>query len=250
MGHSRQRGGGGSGGGGQAIPAVISWGQMSPWSATSTPSFSAFASLLAPTSAPVISRSVLAETDVLTWWGHIAHQRVDDAIVERVCERVLLGMGLVVLHSGHESKVFKRLMGTTCSLRWREAADREIVWKVNPGHPVARGLPEGFVIPEQEMYGEYFDIPQPDELVFVSSFTGGEVFRSGCTFRRGRGRVFYFSPGDQDFPVYHHPDIKRVLANGVRWAAPEQRSGRTAPGLVNMKVPDFVGATLNPEAGA
>jgi trehalose utilization protein len=166
-----------------------------------------------------LSDAVLAETDVLTWWGHIAHQRVDDAIVERVCERVLLGMGLVVLHSGHESKIFKRLMGTTCSLRWRESADREIVWKVNPGHPVARGLPEGFVIPEQEMYGEYFDIPRPDDLVFISSFAGGEVFRSGCAFRRGQGNIFYFSPGHETYPVYHQAEVRRVIANAVRWAA-------------------------------
>jgi trehalose utilization protein len=126
-------------------------------------------------------------------------------------------MGLVVLHSGHESKIFKRLMGTTCSLRWREAGEREVVWTVNPGHPVARGVPEPFVIPEQEMYGEYFDIPQPDELVFISSFTGGEIFRSGCAFRRGQGRIFYFSPGHETHPVYHQTEVRQVIANAVRW---------------------------------
>ena len=163
---------------------------------------------------------VLGGTDVLTWWGHEAHDRVSDQVVERVRRRVLAGMGLVVLHSAHYSKIFKALMGTSCSLRWREANDREVVWTVNPGHPIAAGLPGAIVIPRQEMYGEYFDIPQPDELVFVSSFTGGEVFRSGCCFTRARGRIFYFSPGHETYPIYHQPEVRRVIANAVRWAAP------------------------------
>jgi trehalose utilization protein len=125
-----------------------------------------------------------------------------------------------VLHSGHYSKIFTRLMGTTCSLKWRGDGERELVWTVDPRHPIAAGVPSPIVIPEQEMYGEFFDIPEPDELVFISNFAGGEVFRSGVTYRRGNGRVFYFSPGDQEFPVYHQPEIRRVLANGVRWAAP------------------------------
>jgi trehalose utilization protein len=164
-----------------------------------------------------LSDEVLADTDVLTWWGHVAHEGVDDRVVERVHQRVLLGMGLVVLHSGHYSKIFRRLMGTTCRLRWREAGERELVWKVNPGHPVARGLPDVFVIPEQEMYGEFFDIPTPDDLVFISSFTGGEVFRSGCAFRRGQGRIFYFSPGHETHPVYYQPEVRQVIANAVQW---------------------------------
>jgi trehalose utilization protein len=132
---------------------------------------------------------VLEATDVLTWWGHTAHSEVDDGLVDRVHERVLAGMGLVVLQSGHHSKIFRRLMGTTCNLRWRNAGDRELVWTVNPGHPIAVGVPSPIVLEQQEMYGEFFDIPTPDELVFVSSFSGGEVFRSGCTFRRGHGKV-------------------------------------------------------------
>jgi trehalose utilization protein len=167
-----------------------------------------------------LTDDVLASTDVLVWWGHAAHGEVADAVVERVHRRVLEGMGLVVLHSGHWSKLFVKLMGTTCTLRWRSEHDRELVWTVNPTHPIAKGVPSPIVIPEQEMYGEYFDIPIPDELVFISSFSGGEVFRSGCTFRRGNGKIFYFSPGDQDFPVYHHPDVRRVIANGVQWVAP------------------------------
>lgn len=173
-----------------------------------------------------LTEDVLADTDVLTWWGHQAHGEVSDEVVARVQEHVLAGMGLIVLHSGHLSKIFRRLMGTTCTLRWRCEQDRELVWTVNPSHPIAQGVPHPIVIDEQEMYGEFFDIPVPDELVFVSSFSGGEVFRSGCVFRRGHGKIFYFSPGDQNYPVYHHPDVRRVIANAVRWAAParERRS--------------------------
>jgi trehalose utilization protein len=164
----------------------------------------------------------LAETDVLLWWGHIAHDQVSDEVVERVVRHVQSGMGIIVLHSGHYSKPFTRLLGTTCSLRWRNAAERELVWTVAPTHPIAEGVPDPLVIPEQETYGEYFDVPTPDELIFLSTFTGGEVFRSGATWRRGLGKLFYFSPGDQEYPVYHQAEIRRVLANGVRWARPTQ----------------------------
>lgn len=165
-----------------------------------------------------LSEDVLGETDVLTWWGHAAHDAVDDAVVERVRQRVLQGMGLVVLHSGHLSKIFRALMGTSCTLRWRSDGRRELVWTVRPAHQIAEGIPEFFSIEAQEMYGEYFDIPQPDELVFISSFAGGEVFRSGCCFHRGFGRVFYFSPGDQAYPVYHDRIVRKVISNAVRWA--------------------------------
>lgn len=176
-----------------------------------------------------LTDAVLDDTDVLTWWGHAAHDQVDDEVVARVHRRVLAGMGLLVLHSGHASKIFKRLMGTTCTLNWRSEGDRELVWTVAPDHPVAQGVPHPIVIDEQEMYGEYFDVPPPDDLVFLSTFSGGEVFRSGCAYRRGKGRIFYFSPGDQEYPVYHHPDVRRVLANAVRWVNPELTS-RETPG--------------------
>jgi trehalose utilization protein len=163
---------------------------------------------------------VLGGTDVLTWWGHAAHAAVPDEVVTRVCDRVLAGMGLVALHSAHYSRVFRALMGTTCSLRWRNDGLRELVWTVAAGHPIAEGVPEVIAIPRQETYGEHFDVPAPEELVFISSFGGGEVFRSGCCWRRGRGRVFYFGPGDQEYPVYHQPEVRRVIANAVRWARP------------------------------
>jgi trehalose utilization protein len=167
-----------------------------------------------------LSDDVLAQTDVLLWWGHMAHSEVSDAVVEKTAARVLDGMGLIVLHSGHYAKVFKRLMGTTCDLKWREAGERERVWCINPAHPIADGLPDYFDIPHHEMYGEPFGIPEPDSLVFVSWFQGGEVFRGGCCFYRGRGKIFYFSPGHETHPVYFQPEIRRVIANAVRWAAP------------------------------
>lgn len=167
---------------------------------------------------------VLNQTDVLLWWGHIAHNQVADTLVDRVQQRVLSGMGLIVLHSGHHSKIFRRLMGTSCNLRYREAGEMERVWCVNPGHPIADGLPDYFEIPETEMYGEHFDIPEPDELVFISWYQGGEVFRSGCCYRRGKGKIFYFAPGHETYPIYHNHHVRHVIANAVRWCTPNEGS--------------------------
>ncbi|RJT08034.1 ThuA domain-containing protein [Halococcus sp. IIIV-5B] len=169
-----------------------------------------------------LPESVLNETDVLMWWGHAAHEEVEDEIVDRVHQRVLDGMGLIVLHSGHYSKIFRRLMGTTCSLKWREAAEKERLWVVEPSHPIADEVGEYIEVPEAEMYGERFDIPAPDTLVFNSWFEGGEVFRSGCCYHRGNGRVFYFRPGHETYPVYHDETIQQVLANAALWAAPNE----------------------------
>jgi trehalose utilization protein len=193
-----------------------------------------------------LTEEVLASTDVLTWWGHATHAQVDDAVVERVHQRILGGMGLLVLHSAHFSKIFIRLMGTTCSLAWRNAAEVELVWTVTPAHPIARGVPQPITIGEQEMYGEYFDIPTPDELIFISNFSGGEVFRSGCCWRRGNGKVFYFSPGDQEYPVYWHPDVQRVLANAVQWARPDPGLELVSPKVINSPAPRLSGGSINP----
>ena len=168
-----------------------------------------------------LTENVLYETDVLIWWGHIAHDKVADEIVERVHARVLEGMGLIVLHSGHASKIFARLMGTqTGRLKWREADEKERLWVVDPSHPIAEGIGEYIELEREEMYGEHFDVPPPDELVFVSWFEGGEVFRSGITYRRARGKIFYFRPGHETYPTYHNPEVLRVIGNAVRWAAP------------------------------
>ncbi len=185
-----------------------------------------------------LTEDVLAQTDVVVWWGHAAHAEVADEVVERVHRHVLAGLGLVVLHSGHWSKIFTRLMGTTCTLRWRSEHDRELIWTVDPTHPIAAGVPHPIVIDEDEMYGEFFDIPAPDELIFLSTFSGGEVFRSGCTFRRGHGKIFYFRPGDQDYPTYHHKDVRRVIANGVRWARTDLPR-RSSPELLRYDTGEF-----------
>jgi trehalose utilization protein len=179
-----------------------------------------------------LTEAVLKETDVLTWWGHTAHGEVKDEIVARVHQRVLAGMGLVVLHSGHFSKIFRALMGTTCNLKWREAGEKERLWVIDRSHPVAEGLGEYFELPHTEMYGEPFDIPAPDALVFISWFAGGEVFRSGCCFSRGNGKIFYFRPGHETFPIYHDENVLKVIANACRWAAP---SGGPAPAFGNVK---------------
>ena len=167
-----------------------------------------------------LTESVLNATDVLLWWGHKVHQEVDDAIVDRVHHRVLNGMGLIVLHSGHFSKIFRKLMGTTCDLKWREADERERLWVVTPGHPIVDGIDEYIELEQEEMYGEHFDIPPPETLVFVSWFSGGEVFRSGCCYSRGAGKIFYFRPGHESYPTFFDRQIIQVLSNAVRWAAP------------------------------
>ena len=160
----------------------------------------------------------LAQTDVLLWWGHAAHKDVSDEVVERVAEAVWSGMGLIVLHSGHFSKVFKRLMGAPCNLTWREAGERERLWVTSRNHPIAAGLPDHFELEQEEMYGEPFGVPEPLETVFVSWFQGGEVFRSGLTYRRGAGNVFYFRPGHETYPTYHDATVRSLLCNAVHWA--------------------------------
>ena len=165
-----------------------------------------------------LSQARLDETDVLLWWGHKSQGAVSDAVVERVADRVHQGMGLIVLHSGHFAKIFKRLMGTPCSLRWREAGERERLWAINRTHPIVQGIGPSIELPNAEMYGEPFLVPEPLETVFISWFEGGEVFRSGLTYQRGAGRIFYFRPGHETYPIYHNPEIQTVLRNAVRWA--------------------------------
>lgn len=169
-----------------------------------------------------LTDKILNNTDVMTWWGHTAHGRVTDENVDRVHQRVLHGMGLVVLHSGHFSKIFRKLMGTSCDLRWREIGERERIWVVDPAHPIADGLGDYFELQHEEMYGEHFDIPQPDQQVFVSWFEGGEVFRSGCCWHRSQGKVFYFRPGHETFPTYFDKTVLKVIYNGIKWVSPNR----------------------------
>lgn len=163
-----------------------------------------------------LSEEVLSETDVLIWWGHMAHDKVSDQTVARVHAHVLGGMGLIALHSAHHSKIMKALLGTTLNLKWRHG-DRERIWCIKPSHPIAEGVPDHFGLPREEMYGEPFDIPDPDETIFLGWFKGGEVFRSGVTFTRGRGKIFYFQPGHEEYPIYKDENIRRIITNAVRW---------------------------------
>ncbi|MFQ6133894.1 MAG: ThuA domain-containing protein, partial [Armatimonadota bacterium] len=168
-----------------------------------------------------LTDEVLESTDVMTWWGHMAHGEVKDEIVDKVHQRIVRdGMGLIVLHSGHMSKIFMKLMGTPCFLKWREIGEKERLWVMEPGHPIVEGIGEYIELPQTEMYGERFEIPAPDTLVFVSWFEGGEVFRSGCCYHRGSGKVFYFRPGHETYPIYYNEEVLRVIANSIRWAAP------------------------------
>src|SRR4051812_16596224 len=187
-----------------------------------------------------LTEKVLSETDVLTWWGHLAHSDVQDLAVERVYDRVVRkGMGLIVLHSGHFSKVFKKLMGTSCDLKWREEKnEREILWVTRPGHPIVKDIDDHFILDQEEMYGEFFDIPEPESTFLISSFGGGEVFRSGCTWTRGAGRIVYFRPGHETFPTYHDKNVLTVIENAIRWAAPvsklpEKKYGNRKLGWMN-----------------
>jgi trehalose utilization protein len=186
-----------------------------------------------------LTDEVLNHTDVLVWWGHLAHDEVEEKIVNKVQQRVLEGMGLLVLHSGHFSKIFKKLMGTSCDLKWREADEKERIWIVNPSHPVANGLGEYIELEKEEMYGEHFDIPAPDDLVFVSWFEGGEVFRSGCSYNRGKGKVFYFRPGHETYPTYYNKDVQKVITNAVSYLSP---SGSQKPVYGNAKPLEAIAA--------
>ena len=169
-----------------------------------------------------LTQEVLDDTDVLLWWAHIGHEKVPDEIAFRVRDAVLKGMGFIPLHSAHPCKPLQMLLGTSGSLQWREG-DRCRVWNTCPTHPIAQGIPAYFELPEEEMYGEYFDIPKPDDQVFISWFAGGEVFRSGCTWTRGYGKIFYFQPGHETQGSYLIPEVRQIIKNAVRWAMPTMR---------------------------
>lgn len=180
-----------------------------------------------------LTEAVLEETDVLIWWGHCAHDRVNDEVVERVKNHVLRGMGLIALHSAHHSKIMKSLLGTTLNLRWKHG-DSEKLFCVNPAHPIAAGITEPIILENEEMYGEFFDIPKPDDEIFIGWFESGHVFRSGVTFTRGMGRIFYFQPGHEEYPIYYNPQIQRIITNAVRWTAPHSKMNEVFPVVQEM----------------
>ena len=188
-----------------------------------------------------LTEEVIRATDVLLWWGHKAHGEVSDEVAARVQEAVHHGMGLVALHSAHFSKPLKRLLGTSCGLSWREDELHERIWVTDPTHPIAAGIDRYFEIPHTEMYGEFFDVPTPDELVFISWFAGGEVFRSGMLWKRGRGRIFYFRPGHETFPIYYQQEVLQVITNACRYLAPRETASVTGIGSAPQ-------ATVSPES--
>jgi len=181
-----------------------------------------------------LTQEVLDNTDVLIWWGHMCHDDVKEEIVKRVYDRVMAGMGIIILHSGHASRIMQKLMGTpSYDLKWRECGEKEILWSIAPNHPIMRGLPEKIIIEHEEMYGELFNVPEPDELVMISWFEGGYVFRSGMCYKRGLGKMFYFRPGHESFPVYYQKEIQQIITNAVAWAAPQP-----LPQIVSGHCPD------------
>ena len=168
-----------------------------------------------------LTETVLDDTDVLVWWSHVAQDKVPDEIARRVQEYVLRGMGIIFLHSAHMSKPMRFLLGTSGTLKWREG-DFCRVWTTQPSHPIAKGIPDSIELEEEEMYGEFFDIPTPESQVFLSWYSGGEVFWSGCTWTRGYGRIFYFQPGHETNRSYFNPSIRQIIRNAVRWTAGNQ----------------------------
>ena len=176
-----------------------------------------------------LTEELLDDTDVLLWWGHVQHDKVPDEVAERVQRAVLDGMGAIFLHSGHHSKPFRKLMGTSCNLTWREDGDYELVWNIKPSHPITQSIGRFFKLDHEETYGEPFTVPEPDELVLIGSYEGGEVFRAGCCYRRENGKIFYFQPGHETFPTFYHKDVVRIIRNAIHWAAPIYRVRMECP---------------------
>lgn len=187
-----------------------------------------------------ITKEILDETDVIIWWGHIAHKEVPDEVANLVRDAVLDGMGAIFLHSGHHSKPFKALMGTSCNLTWRETGDSEILWVIDPSHPITRGIDRFFKLEGEETYGEPFVIPNPDKVLLIGNYSGGEVFRSGVLYERGNGTVFYFQPGHETFPTFYVPEVQTVIKNAVRFVTPTYRERIGCPHINTVNDEQYV----------
>ncbi|MBQ8719820.1 MAG: ThuA domain-containing protein [Clostridia bacterium] len=183
-----------------------------------------------------INKEVLDETDVLIWWGHMRHSLVPDEVAALVRDAVQDGMGAIFLHSAHHSKPFKLLMGTSCNLTWRESGDSELVWVIDPSHPITRGIDRAFYLEGEETYGEPFVIPEPDKTLLIGNYSGGEVFRSGVLYQRGNGRIFYFQPGHETFPTFKLPAVQTIIKNAVRYVAPTYRAAIGCPCVKKIDV--------------
>lgn len=170
-----------------------------------------------------LTDEILDNTDVLLWWSKNWDNELLNSVADKVVSRIREGMGAVFLHSAKNSKPFLRLTGTTSAtapVSWKEPGESERLFVVSPAHPIAEGIPSGYVIPNEEPYCEYFDIPKPDDIVFLGGFGNGMCIRAGVTFTRGAGKIFFFQPGHDSFPVYNDKVIRRIILNAVNWAKP------------------------------
>ena len=165
-----------------------------------------------------LSDDLLKSTDVLIWWGHMAHGEVKDELVEKIYNRVHSGMGLICLHSAHGSKVFKKVLSSTGTLAWGRN-QKCVIWNLAPTHPIAAGVPLHFELFE-ELYSEPFAIPKPDDLIFTTWYEDGYIFRGGATFTRGLGKIFYFHPGHETCDSYYNEHVQTIIKNAVRFCAP------------------------------
>ena len=116
-----------------------------------------------------------------------------------------------------EGEVWKLVLPQCVFPAWRADGLPSHVTTLLPRHPIAAGLPVQWDIPQTEMYGEPFHVPAPDEVIFEEKWDKGEFFRSGCVWQVGKGRVFYFRPGHETYPVFKQAEPLRVVENAVRW---------------------------------
>ena len=167
-----------------------------------------------------LSDGALDATDALIWWGRLRHADLPDSRARAIAARVRAGkLGFIALHASCLSKPFVELMGGPCELGgFREDGRPERVEIKDRDHPIARGVAP-FTIPRTSMFAEPFKVPKPDSIVMMSTFDRGETFRSGMTWTVQKGRVAYFRPGHDGFPVFFHPSVRQVIANSVAWSS-------------------------------
>jgi trehalose utilization protein len=170
---------------------------------------------------------VLNRADVLIWWGHQKHDQVKNELVDKIVKRVKEdGMGFISLHSSHFAKPNKKLMGTACS--WGAYVGDSITLKVtvkSPEHPIAKDVKE-FTLEHSERYSDPYAVPKPKAVVFEGVATlkngGTDPSQQGLTWEIGKGKVFYFQAGHETNPVFFDPNIRKIIANAVQWAAPSR----------------------------
>lgn len=179
--------------------------------------------------------------DVLIWWGHKRHKLVKDELVEKIVRRVKEGgMGFISLHSAHFAKPNIALMSE--SETSKETLDkvkpqgRVAAWSTykgdsvsltitvkTPSHPIAKGIRE-FTVSHSERYSDPYAVPMPQTVVFEgdAKLKDGSIDHSqvGLCWQIGKGKMFYLQAGHETNPVFMDANIRRIIANAVRWAAP------------------------------